>query len=74
MLSAFLSCGNHRNPVVRAKSALAILLCVRQRYTGAGTRGRRGSDGKGLGQGVMVPKELDRVLAILLRFLQVGDR
>ncbi|CAB1120148.1 unnamed protein product [Ectocarpus sp. CCAP 1310/34] len=31
-LSAFLTCGSHRSPAVRAKSALAVLLCVRRRY------------------------------------------
>lgn len=30
-LSAFLACGSHRSPAVRAKSALAVLLCVRRR-------------------------------------------
>lgn len=30
-LSAFLACGTHRSPPVRAKSALATLLCVRRR-------------------------------------------
>ncbi|CAM9460501.1 unnamed protein product [Scytosiphon promiscuus] len=30
-LSAFLACGTHRSPAVRAKSALATLLCVRRR-------------------------------------------
>lgn len=31
-LSAFLACGTHRSPTIRAKSALAILLCIQRRY------------------------------------------
>ncbi|CAM9143750.1 unnamed protein product [Ectocarpus fasciculatus] len=38
-LSAFLACGSHRSPAVRAKSALAVLLCVRRRCYHAASGG-----------------------------------
>ena len=87
-LSAFLGCGNHRNPAVRAKSALATLLCVRRRCAAAATAstsiskesGRRddgwgeggGGARKGGRGGGVGAREMDRLLATLPRFLQVS--
>lgn len=82
-LSAFLACGNHRSPAVRAKSAMATLLCVRRRCHAASTarsgaassrtsKGERCGGGGGGGRGGSVGvREMDRLLSALPRFLQV---
>lgn len=89
-LSAFLNCGSHRSPAVRAKAALATLLCVRRRcYYAAdpapggalsrerGETGREKGGGGGGGRargGAVGAREMDRLLAVLPRFLQVFVR
>eukprot|EP00752_Nemacystus_decipiens_P014589 g12992.t1 len=85
-LSAFLACGNHRSPVVRAKAALAILLCVRRRCYSAAVSSpcgdssqRHGGDGCGsgggrAGGGGVGAREMDRLLSALPRLLQDGNQ
>lgn len=78
-LSAFLACGSHRSPAVRAKAALAILLCVRRRcysYADRGDNSRSSQKGRGGGRaggggGSVGAREMDRLLSALPRFLQV---